>query len=454
VAILSAHLNDAGIVVCDDERILYREPGFALLENDQLTTGAAAYASARLKPRQINNHYWLELSAEPLTDHRFRHLTAADLVSRQLEQCWQQVAGPGDRLAIAVPAYMGTDNLGLLLGIALELDIPIVAMVDAAVAATRRHYIHGVPVHIDLGLQSATLTRLLQDGQVQVERSVVVENCGVLTLYDAWLRVIAETFVQQSRFDPLHTAETEQLLQDSIPGWLAVAAGADTVPMQVEYRGIAHEAEIETLQLIDAAAPVYQNLVSNLRALYRAEETPAIQLAERAGRMPGLADTLKTRVGGEAYLLEPGATARGLIKRCPAQQSGGALTLTRHLPWDQAAVEVANVDAESRGGQPTHLLFGHHAHFLDSGALVLGTQRADGERWLDLQQDMPGVSRRHCVLSRENNQYIVTDHSRYGTFLNGHRIDGSAVLQTGDLLRIGTPGFEFRLISAEQPDGA
>jgi hypothetical protein len=170
--------------------------------------------------------------------------------------------------------------------------------------------------------------------------------------------------------------------------------------------------------------------------------------------MPGLADTLKTRVGGEAYLLEPGATARGLIKRCPAQPSGGALTLTRHLPWDQAAIEVANVDAESRGGQPTHLLFGHHAHHLDSGPLVLGTQRADGERWLDLQQDMPGVSRRHCVLSRESNQYIVTDHSRYGTFLNGHRIDGSAVLQTGDLLRIGTPGFEFRLISAEQPDGA
>lgn len=454
MAILAAHLNDASIVVCDEERILYRQPGFALLENEQLTTGTAAYASARLKPRQMHNHFWSELSTEPLTDHRFRHLTAADLVSRQLEQCWQQVAKPGDSLAIAVPAYMGTDNLGLLLGIAMELDIPIVAMVDAAVASTRRQYLQGVPVHIDLGLQSATLTRLLQDGQVQVERSVVVEDCGVLTLYDAWLRVIAETFVQQSRFDPLHTAETEQVLQDSIPGWLAAAAGADTVPMQVEYRGIAHQAEIETLQLVDAAAPVYQNLVSNLRALYRAEETPAIQLAERAGRMPGLADTLKTRVGGEAYLLEPGATARGLIKRCPAQPSGGALTLTRHLPWDQAAVEVANVDAQSRGGQPTHLLFGHHAHHLDSGPLVLGTQRADGERWLDLQQDMPGVSRRHCVLSHENNQFIVTDHSRYGTFLNGHRIDGSAVLQTGDLLRIGTPGFEFRLISAEQSDGA
>ena len=454
MAILAAHLNDASLVVCDDERILYREPGFALLENERLTTGLPAFANARLMPRQIHNRYWSKLTAEPLVDYRFRHLSAADLVSRQLEQCWQQVAKPGDQLAIGVPAYMDSDNLGLLLGIALDRGIPIVAMVDAAVAATRRHYRHAVPVHIDLSLHSATLTRLLQDGQVQVERTVVVDNCGVLSLYEAWLHIIAEAFVQQSRFDPLHTAETEQLLQDSLPAWLAVAAGEDTVPMQVEYRGIAHTAEIETLQLIDAAAPVYQNIVSNLRALYRAEDLPAIQLTSRAAGMPGLADTLKTRVGGEAYLLEPGATVRGLIKRCPAHSGGDALTLTRHLPWDQASVEVLAGDPTSGGGQPTHLLFGHHAHYLDEQPLVLGSQQADGERGIDLQQDMPGVSRRHCVLSRENNQCIVTDYSRYGTFLNGHRIDGSAALQTGDLLRIGTPGFEFRLISAERPDGA
>ena len=63
-----------------------------------------------------------------------------------------------------------------------------------------------------------------------------------------------------------------------------------------------------------------------------------------------------------------------------------------------------------------------------------------GGRWLDLRDDMPGVSRRHCVVGAENGQVVVTDHSRYGTYLNGHRIDGSAVLQVGDLLRIGTPG--------------
>ena len=67
---------------------------------------------------------------------------------------------------------------------------------------------------------------------------------------------------------------------------------------------------------------------------------------------------------------------------------------------------------------------------------------------------MPGVSRRHCALQLENGQCVVRDFSRYGTFLNGHKLDGSAVLQTGDLIRIGTPGYELRLITTEHSSGS
>ena len=60
------------------------------------------------------------------------------VVSRQLEQIWTSVAGADDQLFIAVPAYMRAENLGLLLGIAAELNGPIAGMVDAAVAASSR----------------------------------------------------------------------------------------------------------------------------------------------------------------------------------------------------------------------------------------------------------------------------------------------------------------------------
>ena len=453
MTLLAAHLIDTGILFTDGERILCREPGFALLEDEGLTTGREAWASASLEPRRIQNRYWSDLRAEPLVDTRFRHLTAADLVSKQLEELWSRVSRPGDRLALAVPGYMGNDNLGLLLGIAMDLGIPVVAMVDAAVAATRRHYVNAVPVHVDLGLHSATLTRLSQDGQVQFERGAVIEASGMLSLYDVWLRLIAETFVQQSRFDPLHTAETEQVLQDSMLDWLQIAASQDSVPMTVVYRGISHDADIESLQLVSAAEPVYRNIASNLRALIRGGETPAIQLSDRAARMPGLAETLKARVGGEVFLLEPGATARGLAARCPEKRSGSAVTLVRHLPWDQSPVHV-EVDHDHEGARPTHVLLGNNATAIDSSMLVMGTHPDTAERWLDLPQDMPGVSRRHCEIALANGQCVVTDHSRYGTFLNGHRVDGSAVLQVGDVLRIGTPGVEMRMIFVEQQNGS
>ena len=150
MAILAAHINDAALVVSNDARILYREPGFALLEDDILKTGNEAYSNASLKPRRIQNRFWSDLKTTPLSDPRFQHLSAADLVSQQLEEIWQRVAQPGDRLVIAVPPYMNNDNLGLLLGMRMERERPVVAMVDAAVAATRRHYMHAGPVHIDL----------------------------------------------------------------------------------------------------------------------------------------------------------------------------------------------------------------------------------------------------------------------------------------------------------------
>jgi len=455
VGLLAAHINDAGILFLDANKVLYRESGFALLDDDNLTTGSDAVSQARLKPRRIQNSYWSDLQTTALVDRHFEHLSAADLASRQLEQIWKRVAGPQDQVIIAVPAYMRGENLSLLLGIAAEINVPVIAMVDAAIAATRREYRGAVPVHVDLSLHSSVLTRISQAGQAQVDRSSVVDESGVLALYEAWIALIAETFVQQSRFDPLHTAETEQMLQDKLQNWLAAASANETVALRIEYRGIQHDAELESLELVAAAAPIYHRIVSNVRALYRAEETPALQLSNRAARMPGLADILAARVGGETFLQEPGAAARGLLSRCrDMQMDDGAVSLIRQLPWDQSPVESSTADVARQEGQPTHLLFNNRAYTIDAQALTLGSKADDGERCIELRQDMPGVSRRHCSVQQENGQCIVRDYSRYGTFLNGHRIDGSAVLQVGDLVRLGTPGYELRLITTASDDGS
>lgn len=449
------HINDAGITLLTAEQVIYRQPGLALLDGGTLTTGNGAFLRARINPRHIQHRHWSELSAESLSERHFQHLSAADLVSEQLESAWSAAPDGIDEVAVAAPAYLSAEQLGLFLGIAAEVGMPVTALADAAVAATRREYRNAVPVHIDIGLHRTTLSRIAQQGNARVERTEVLDACGLYALNDAWLTTIAEAFVRQSRFDPLHTAETEQLLLNQLGTWLNAAGRGDTVPLSVSSGGVEHSAEIESLALINAAAPWYQQIANRLRALYRAGETPALQLTDRVARLPGLAELLKARVGGETFALEPGATARGALARCRRAANGDAVSLLRQLPWDQAAIEldIEPLDATQKG-MPTHVLHGDVAWRLGDERLRIGTQPETGVRCIELDPEMPGISRRHCEIGRENGQCVVEDHSRYGTFLNGHRIDGSTVLQVGDSLRVGSPGFEFRLITTDESHGA
>ena len=350
---LSLHLNDAGITLSDAERIVYREPGFAWLGDGELTTGNDAFSHSRIDPRRIQHRFWTDLTTTPLADRRFSHLSAADLASTQLEQAWK-VAGTGvTELVVAVPPYMTPENLGLFLGIAGALNLPVVAMVDAAVASTRREYQGAVPVHVDLSLHRATLTRIAQPSMVQTDRTEVIENAGLYALYDLWLSVVAESFVRQSRFDPLHVAETEQMVLDRLGGWLAEASRSESVLMEIEAGGTTYSAEIDALSLVGAAAPVYQQIATMLRTLFRAEDLPAIQVSERVARMPGLTEMLKARVGGEVFHLEPGATTRGAFARCRGTSNGAqGVSLLRQLPWDQSAVDMGAHAAARRPAGP------------------------------------------------------------------------------------------------------
>jgi pSer/pThr/pTyr-binding forkhead associated (FHA) protein len=44
---------------------------------------------------------------------------------------------------------------------------------------------------------------------------------------------------------------------------------------------------------------------------------------------------------------------------------------------------------------------------------------------------------------------VVEDLSTWGTYVNGERISGRAVLAVGDRIRVGSPGLEILLVAAE-----
>jgi hypothetical protein len=72
-------------------------------------------------------------------------------------------------------------------------------------------------------------------------------------------------------------------------------------------------------------------------------------------------------------------------------------------------------------------------HPLD-GEVVIGRERGSA----DLVLDDPGVSRRHAAVRAEGSRIIVADlGSSNGTYANGRRITGTAVLADGDEIELG-----------------
>jgi predicted component of type VI protein secretion system len=92
-------------------------------------------------------------------------------------------------------------------------------------------------------------------------------------------------------------------------------------------------------------------------------------------------------------------------------------------------------------------VFAGRAWRVGAEPLHIGTDIGESEYDIPVPGRAQAVSRRHCSIQLEDGRVMVHDQSRYGTLLNGHRIEGTAVLQAGDVLTLGQPPLEFALIA-------
>ncbi len=103
-----------------------------------------------------------------------------------------------------------------------------------------------------------------------------------------------------------------------------------------------------------------------------------------------------------------------------------------------------------RGQQPevmaTHVVYRGRALALTLAGLVLGRDPGD-PAGLRLPEGVAGLSRRHCTLRREGGRSQIIDHSSHGSWLDGMRVRGRALLPAGTTLRLGEPGIELQLVA-------
>ncbi len=461
MTILGLELNDAAIAAVDDGSVLYSEPGYAVGADASVKFGWEAWRLARRFPRRVHRRYWRELSEQPLAHPLGENRSAADLVHAQLQHVWDQCGTGIDGVIFAVPAYWSADTLGLLLGIAQEIGMPVRGLADAAIAATRREYRGGDLFHIDVSLHDLIVTRIAQrNGRAAVDERRVIDAVAVESLERACIDFIARRFVETSRFDPLHHGESEEFLYEQLYGWLAKLGRQKELLVSATYRNNDFDARLELAALQGHLAGVCEPLIQQIRSALKPGVPVAIQVHSRLTEFPGVVEGLGRLPNATVFALEPAAAARGAQRRASQFAAGDSgFRLVTKLPWDQPATvlkltEQAGADAPQTSARPTHVLFDGRAYRLGARPFQIGAELSDRDFGVRLDERMNGVSRRHCSIEVRDSQVIVSDHSRYGTRLNGHAIDGSAILQVGDVLSLGNPPHEFQLIREVNPDGA
>jgi hypothetical protein len=455
MSFLGIELNDHAITGIRDDQLVFTEKGCALNSNSHVVFGAEALKAAQIQPSAFYDRYWRELAEQPLARVTPELKTSADLAYRQLHGLWGSFGAGITQVAFAVPGYWSTEQLGLLLGIAQEAGMPLTGLVSLPVAATRREYPDYEVIHIETDLHATSLTRMSQEGAAAIAEEPVVLDMGTVQLRRTIAEYFARRFLECSRFDPMQDAGSEQTIYDQLDGWVGILVRNGEAELSTEFKGNQFRALTSSAVLYEWLQRRCQPLIQSLRARTSVDRPTALQLSSSLATYPGVAQMLADLPGCDVFVLEPGAAARGLAQR--QESLGGKLgsvTLTEALPWDQPSADVSleRAMAGSAGLVPSHLVLDGRAYRLTDRPLRIGSEANTGDYSLMLSSRHTGVSRHHCSIEFSAGRVVLIDHSRFGTRLNGYRIQGSAVLQPGDTISLGDPVCVLKLVAETGPD--
>jgi pSer/pThr/pTyr-binding forkhead associated (FHA) protein len=120
--------------------------------------------------------------------------------------------------------------------------------------------------------------------------------------------------------------------------------------------------------------------------------------------------------------------------------------------FDSSAFEKFSPPAPPRPAAPAVVSGGRLVCLTDGREYQVGAALVIGR---DASADVvvPGheVSRRHAQIVATEQGFVLVDTSTNGSFVNGHRIEGSCVLQRADVIRIGADEFRFYAEAAPAP---
>lgn len=416
-------INDAGLSAWIDGELLLTSPGYAVMDGTRLLVGEEGIRNSRLLPRWTNNRFWNQLGTEPIPNGTELVRHHADIALAHLEHVWHQIGGQAEQVILAVPGYYSRAQLGLLLGIARECNLPVVGLVDTSLAAVCHLPAHRTLLHLDIFLHRITLTVLRAETLLQREQTITISETGLFALWDRWANIIASQFIQTSRYDPMHQAVSEQQLFDKLPAWIESLAGERSSTFALEIGSTRHQVAVSREQLLAACATIYPQIVQLVRDHAPPGDNASLFVSHRFRGFPGLEDSLALIDNVDLVQLEPASTSTGITAfKDQIASPVGPVSHTTSLPATGLRPE-----SRPRERRASHLLLDHHALPIGN-ALHIGLN-ADGKVAVNGETPL-------LTLYIRGRQTLLDNQAVGRVNLNGEPAPAQSEVHPGDRLEI------------------
>lgn len=348
-------LNDQQLTWHSDQGVVCLEPGAALVEDTGVVFGQDALARSRLQPRGFYNEHWQLLNGEELSISAPGVRNNADLVYQHMQIMQQKLAGgPSSAVCTAVTGLTSPAQLGMLLGILQEAQMPLRSFADSAVLYGLDFPLPQQSFCFDVHNRRGVLTELTRkDGLLSRGEVIAVPQLGLQPVIDGWLDLLVDHFVSRTRFDPLRVAATEQQLFDQVLDWLP---GEGPFKPSVTHDDTQREVDVSLEEMSARAQQRYVTLVKQLPS------RATLVLTPQAAQLPGF----EYYLSGHGFTVYT-ATTTALWSNASRHETlfttdPTAVQLITTLPLnDEVTTAGLEVDETPTQRLATHLLAHHQA---------------------------------------------------------------------------------------------
>jgi len=419
MAILGIELCDAGFQAADNDSSQSAGPlleggagplgwlGLAYHDGQKSWFGPSAEEAWFVRPKQVCHDFWGRLSREPsMLGPRGKPYSFSQLAYFSLRDYYERVSsvlGTPEKLVLAVPGEYFKDEatederIGLLLGMAAELQLPLVSIMDMACAAfcdpRLGYFDRSVPVLVvDMHLHGAELTLLQLGEHLRRKEFSCLPHAGYAELGRQIMTITGNRFLRHTTFDIQEDGRIEQEFYRQTKTF--ILSGDPVHHYQINTGNRTYEMNATREQLVADTAAFANSLVQGTQSLLRKwegvrPELCTIALTARAALLPGIAARFRAAGHHRILLLPSGAAAVGasrlgaehaMVKQMADVPVVGSVprTFIVQRPADRCVCRVIKAGRPTPAHRPTHAICEGVGQALEGlTRFTIGTAEAD-----------------------------------------------------------------------------